>query len=168
MSGGVDRDRRRFLSAAALTVAVAHGSLVRPLPDAHATFVIEPESRSACVIVCVEVQPVVAPGASGPEPQGEIVPCLSSVIVNGPARVVLPVFTILYVYVISCPALLYELVDGQAVMLAARGRKLRRSVRPPSTNGRRPNRATCRGPTICSQALRAAAKCKASARRAGR
>src|SRR5207248_2977399 len=74
----------------------------------------EPESRSACVIVCVEVQPVVAPGASGPEPQGEIVPCLSSVIVNGPARVVLPVFTILYVYVISCPALLYELVDGQA------------------------------------------------------
>src|SRR5581483_1496060 len=80
-----------------VTVAVAHGLLVRPLPDAQATFVIEPASRSAWVIVCAEVQLVVAPGASGPEPHGEIVPCLLSVIVNGPARVTLPLLTIVYV-----------------------------------------------------------------------
>ena len=36
------------------------------------------------------VQVVEPPGASGPEPHGEIVPCLSSLTLNGPLRVVWP------------------------------------------------------------------------------
>ncbi len=56
---------------------------------------------SACVIVCVDVQDVEAPGANGPVPHGAIVPCLSSVTENGPACVVLPVFLTTYVYVIT-------------------------------------------------------------------
>jgi hypothetical protein len=41
---------------------------------------IEPESISACVIVCVAVQLVEAPGANGPVPHGLIVPSLLSLI----------------------------------------------------------------------------------------
>src|SRR5262245_43077185 len=58
--------------------------------DAVAVLVIEPASMSAWVIVCVEVQVVDAPGASGPLPHGLIVPCLLSVTLNGPASVVFP------------------------------------------------------------------------------
>src|SRR5437764_5423157 len=65
---------------------------VRPLPEAVALLVIEPASMSAWVIVCVEVQLVEAPGASGPLPHGLIVPCLSSATMNGPARVVFLLF----------------------------------------------------------------------------
>src|SRR5207249_3467214 len=65
---------------------------VRPLPEAVALLVIEPASMSAWVIVCVEVQLVEAPGASGPLPHGLIVPCLSSATLNGPASVVFPLF----------------------------------------------------------------------------
>src|ERR1041385_414387 len=79
---------------------------VSPLPEAVALLVIEPASMSACVIVCVAVQVVDAPNASGPLPHGLIVPCLSSLTVNGPASVVFPLFVILYVYVITCPTAL--------------------------------------------------------------
>src|SRR5438876_7587223 len=65
---------------------------VRPLPEAVALLVIEPASMSAWVIGCVEVQLVAAPGASGPLPHGLIVPCLSSATLNGPDRVVFPLF----------------------------------------------------------------------------
>ena len=78
---------------AAVTVEVA-GFDVTPLPAAVAVFVIEPASMSACVIVCVEAQLVAAPGASGPLPHPVIVPCLSSVIANGPASVSVPAFVI--------------------------------------------------------------------------
>ena len=57
----------------AVTVMLAVLDVVPP-EDAVAVLVIEPASMSACVIVCVEVQLVVAPGASGPVPH-EIVPC---------------------------------------------------------------------------------------------
>src|SRR5438034_256726 len=67
---------------------------VRPLPEAVALLVIEPASTSAWVIVCIEVQLVDAPRASGPVPQGLIVPCLSSVTPNGPASVIFPLFVI--------------------------------------------------------------------------
>src|SRR5206468_9389526 len=76
---------------------------VRPLPEAVALLVIEPASMSAWVIVCLEVQFVDPPNASGPLPQGLIVPCLSSLTLNGPASVVFPLFVIVYVYVITCP-----------------------------------------------------------------
>jgi hypothetical protein len=59
------------------------------------------------VIVCVEVQLVDAPGGSGPDPQGVIVPCLSSEIENGPESVDDPEFVTTYVYVITCPTALY-------------------------------------------------------------
>ena len=67
------------------------------MAEAVATLVIEPASISACVIVCVDVHEVIAPGASGPEPHGVIVPCLSSVIVNGSLSGTLPEFVIVYV-----------------------------------------------------------------------
>src|SRR5881628_240304 len=73
----------------AVTVALAGGE-VTPLPEAVAVLVIEPASRSACTMVCVEVQLVDAAGASGPLPHGLIVPCLSSLMLNGPASVTLP------------------------------------------------------------------------------
>src|SRR5262249_28066416 len=63
---------------------------VTPFPEEVAVFLIEPASRSACVMVCVAVQLVVAPGANGPLPHGLIEPSLSSVTENGPARVTLP------------------------------------------------------------------------------
>src|SRR5262245_35254970 len=78
-----------------VTVAVAWFD-VRPLPLAVATLVIEPASRSACVIVCVAVQLVVAPGASGPLPHGKV-PSLSSVIEDGTGGVTVPGFRITYV-----------------------------------------------------------------------
>src|SRR2546422_978788 len=80
----------------AVTVALA-GAEVAPLPEAVAVLVIEPASRSACVIVWVFVQLVDAPGASGPLPQGLIVPSLSSLTEKGPARVTLPELVIVYV-----------------------------------------------------------------------
>src|SRR5438094_9773182 len=67
---------------------------VRPLPEAVALLVIEPASMSAWVIVWVEVQLVDPPNASGPAPQGLIVPSLSSPTLNGPASVVFPLFVI--------------------------------------------------------------------------
>src|SRR5919204_465905 len=87
-------------SRVTLTVALAGGEVtVLPLKVvvAVAGFVMDAAFRSACVIVCVEVQLVEAPGASGPEPQGEIVPCLLSLIENGPSRVTLPELVIVYV-----------------------------------------------------------------------
>src|SRR5262249_21282531 len=89
----------------AVTVAVAKLD-VTPLPEAVAVLVIEPPSMSACVIVCVEVQLVDMPGASGPLPHGLIVPSLLSATLNGPDRVVFPLFVMLYVYVIACPTAL--------------------------------------------------------------
>src|SRR5436309_2123703 len=77
------------LVSIACTVALASGE-VAPLPEAVAVLVIEPALRSACVMVCVAVQLVVAPGARGPAPQGLIAPCLSSLTENGPASVTLP------------------------------------------------------------------------------
>src|SRR5438128_12567245 len=67
---------------------------VMPPEDAVAVLVIEPASMSAWMIVCVEVQVVVAPGASEPVPH-EIVPCRLSVTVNGPASVVFPLLVIM-------------------------------------------------------------------------
>ena len=78
-----------------LAVTVADTSVeVRPLPEAVALLVIEPVSMSAWMIVCVEVQLVEAPGASGPLPHGLIAPCLSSATLKGPARVVFPLLVI--------------------------------------------------------------------------
>src|SRR5438067_12095313 len=68
-----------------VTVAVAWLE-VTPFPEAVARFTIEPAVRSACTMVCVAVQLVVAPAASGPLPHGEIEPSLLSEIVNGPGR----------------------------------------------------------------------------------
>src|SRR5204863_7878405 len=67
---------------------------VRPLPEAVALLVIEPAAMSAWVIVWIEVQLVDAPNASGPAPQGVIVPSLASLTLNGPASVVFPLFVI--------------------------------------------------------------------------
>jgi hypothetical protein len=79
-----------------VTVAVAWLDFV-PLPDvAVAILVMEPASRSACVIVWVAVQLVEAPGANEAVPQA-IVPSLLSLTVNGPARVTVPELVILYV-----------------------------------------------------------------------
>src|SRR5437762_3262960 len=77
----------------AITVMLAVFDVTLP-KDAVAVLVIEPASMSAWVIVCVEVQLVDAPGASGPLPHGLIVPCLSSVMLNGPASVVFPLLVI--------------------------------------------------------------------------
>src|SRR5438093_88463 len=55
----------------AVTVALA-GAEVAPLPEAVAVLVIEPASRSACVIVWVFVQLVDAPGANGPVPHANV------------------------------------------------------------------------------------------------
>src|SRR5947209_5288278 len=74
----------------AVTVADVGGEVV-PLPEAMAGAVIDTAAMSAWVMVCVEVQLVNAPGASGPFPQGLIVPCLSSLMLNGPASVTFPV-----------------------------------------------------------------------------
>src|SRR5437867_1803183 len=79
------------LVCVAVTVAVAVFD-VTPLPDAVAVLVIDPASRSACVMVCVEVQLVRVLVGSGPVPHGSIVPCLSSTTLKGPAKVTLPVF----------------------------------------------------------------------------
>src|SRR3954467_5048744 len=79
----------------AVTVAVASFEVTGLPPKvvaAVALLVIEPASRSPWVIVWVAVQLVVPSGATGPVPQGLIVPCLSSVTVKGPARVTLPLF----------------------------------------------------------------------------
>src|SRR5437870_3864812 len=59
----------------AVTVALA-GAEVAPLPETVAVLVIEPASRSACVIVWVFVQLVDAPGARGPVPHANV-PSLS-------------------------------------------------------------------------------------------
>src|SRR5207249_7495050 len=75
------------LVCVAVTVALA-GAEVAPLPEAVAVLVIEPASRSVCVIVWVFVQLVDAPGANGPLPHAKV-PSLSSVIENGPANVTL-------------------------------------------------------------------------------
>src|SRR6266516_7877930 len=75
----------------AVTVMLAVFDVTLP-EDAVALLLIEPASMSAWVIVCVEVQLVVPPGASGPLPHGLIVPCLSSATLNGPDRVVFPLF----------------------------------------------------------------------------
>src|SRR5437867_4342919 len=83
----------RALSCLAVTVADASVE-VRPLPEAVALLVIDPASMSAWVIVWIEVQLVDAPNASGPAPQGLIVPSLSSPTLNGPASVVFPLFVI--------------------------------------------------------------------------
>src|SRR5205809_6576110 len=77
----------------AVTVMLAVLDVTLP-EDAVALLVIEPASMSAWVIVCVEVQLVVPPGASGPVPH-EIVPCGLSVTVNGPASVVFPLLVIM-------------------------------------------------------------------------
>ena len=86
----------KAFAGVAVTVAVAAFD-VTPLPAAVAVFVIDPASMSACVIVCVEAQLVEAPGASGPLPHPLIVPCLSSVTVNGPDNVSAPALVIVYV-----------------------------------------------------------------------
>src|SRR5436189_22669 len=80
-------ERAGFWLAVTVAVAVFEVAL---LPETVAVLVIEPASMSACVIECVEVQLVAAVGASGPLPQGLIVPCLSSLMENGPASVTLP------------------------------------------------------------------------------
>src|SRR5438034_231352 len=75
----------------AVTVTLAELDVTAP-KDAVAMLVSEPASMSAWVIVCVDVQLVDAPGASGPLPHGLIVPCLSSATLKGPASVVFPLF----------------------------------------------------------------------------
>src|SRR5436309_9737035 len=82
------------LVCVAVTVAVASAE-VAPLPEAVAVLVIEPASRSACVIVWVFVQPVDAPGASGPLPHANVL-SLSSLTENGPDRVTLPELVIVF------------------------------------------------------------------------
>src|SRR5438132_14384046 len=77
----------------AVTVMIAVLDVMAP-EDAVAVLVIEPASMSAWVIVCVEVQLVVAPSASEPVPH-KIVPCRLSVTVNGPASVVFPLLVIM-------------------------------------------------------------------------
>src|SRR2546426_438427 len=79
---------------------------VRPLPEAVALLVIEPASMSAWVIVWIEVQLFDPLNASGPAPQGLIVPSLSSLTLDGPASVVFPLFVIVKVYLITCPTAL--------------------------------------------------------------
>src|SRR5213080_5416122 len=79
--------RVSVLVCVAVTVAVA-GAEVAPLPETVAVLVIEPASRSACVIVWVFVQLVDAPGAKGPVPHANV-PSLSSVTEKGPAKVTL-------------------------------------------------------------------------------
>src|SRR5438094_849859 len=67
---------------------------VRPLSQPVALPIFEPVSMSAWVIVWIEVQLVDPPNASGPAPQGLIVPSLSSLTLNGPASVIFPLFVI--------------------------------------------------------------------------
>src|SRR2546426_942333 len=88
----------------ASTVAVASLEVtvvVLKVVVAVAWLVTEPPSRSAWVIVYEAVQVVVALGAKGPVPQAKAVPSglptWSSLTENGPARVTLPVFLIVYV-----------------------------------------------------------------------
>src|SRR5205823_13920481 len=78
------------LVCVAVTVALA-GAEVAPLPEAVAVLVIEPASRSACVIVRVFVQLVDAPGVSGPVPHAKVPSSLSSPDEGRPARLVLGV-----------------------------------------------------------------------------
>src|SRR5512143_2131005 len=58
-----------------------------------ATFVTEPASRSACVIVYAAVQVTVAPGARLAA-AGHVTVALSSVTENGPVSVTFPLFVI--------------------------------------------------------------------------
>src|SRR5436190_1877240 len=87
--------RVSVLVCVAVTVALA-GAEVAPLPEAVAVLVIEPASRSACVIVLVFVQLVHEPGCNGPMRHSSVL-SLSSVTENGPARVTLPELVIVYV-----------------------------------------------------------------------
>src|SRR5437016_2101562 len=89
-----------------LVTATAAWFYTLSLHDALPFLVIEPVSMSAWVIVWIEVQLVDPPNASGPAPQGLIVPSLSSLTPNGPASVVFPLFVIVKVYVITCPTAL--------------------------------------------------------------
>src|SRR2546427_177729 len=77
----------------AITVTLAELDVTAP-KDAVAMLVSEPASMSDCVTACVDEQVVDAPGASGPLPQGLIVPSLLSATLNGPASVVLPLLVI--------------------------------------------------------------------------
>src|SRR3954454_12462265 len=77
----------------AVTVLVSW-LLVTPFADAVATFVTDPKSRSACVIVDVALQVVNPPGAK--PPAGQVTVALSSNTVTGPASVTLPVLVTLY------------------------------------------------------------------------
>src|SRR5947209_5262163 len=77
----------------AVTVADVGGEVV-PLPEEIGRASCRERALSAWVVVCVEVKLVNAPGASGPLPQGLIVPCLSSLMLNGPASVTFPVLVI--------------------------------------------------------------------------
>src|SRR2546422_478237 len=80
----------------AVTVALA-GAEVAPLPEAVAVLVIEPASRSACVIVLFFMILLPARSALCPLTPRFRVPSLSSVTEKGPARVTLPELVIVYV-----------------------------------------------------------------------
>ncbi len=92
VEGFADLLRATSAASTAVTVAIADAEEMSPLAvfvDAVAVLVREPASKSACVIACVAVQVVDAPGANGPAPQGLIDPSLSSEIANGPDKVML-------------------------------------------------------------------------------
>src|SRR5450830_691769 len=72
----------------AVTVSVSVGEVTVPFV-AEATFVREPASSSAWVIVKVAVQVIEAPGARLAV-AGQVTVALSSLTVNGPARVTFP------------------------------------------------------------------------------
>src|SRR5664280_1212637 len=74
--------------ATAVTVSVSVGEVTVPFV-AEATFIREPASSSAWVIVKLAVQVIEAPGARLVV-VGQLVVALLSLTVNGPARVTLP------------------------------------------------------------------------------
>src|SRR5665647_340660 len=75
--------------ATAVTVSVSVGELTVPFV-AEATFVREPASSSAWVIVKLAVHVIEAPGARLVGVSGQVTLALSSATLNGPARVTLP------------------------------------------------------------------------------
>ena len=81
----------------AVTVALAHTCV----PVRQATLWIEPASMSACVIVCVDVTTVEAPGANGTRATRSNRPLLVIRNRERPGWVVFPVFVTTYVYVIT-------------------------------------------------------------------
>src|SRR5262249_35467399 len=92
------------------TVTASVGAGTAPFV-AEPAVVIEPASRSACVTACEAVQVNESPGASGVV-GGQTTGSLSSLTVNGPGSVTLPVFVTVYVYVIGWPRWSYDIGEA--------------------------------------------------------